>query len=45
MADSFSKRKTLRKNSKKKEKAQRREERKANNNKGKELEDMFSLCR
>ena len=44
MADSFSKKKNFKKKKfkNKKKKAQRREERKANNNKGKELEDMFS---
>ena len=43
MADSFSKKENFKKKiQKQKEKAQRREERKANNNKGKELEDMFS---
>ncbi|MGC4130408.1 MAG: cold shock domain-containing protein [Bergeyella sp.] len=43
MADSFSKKENFKKKlQKQKEKAQRREERKSNNNKGKELEDMFS---
>jgi hypothetical protein len=41
MADSFLKRKISRKNSKAKEKALRREERKTNNNKGKDMEDVF----
>jgi len=43
MADSFSKKENFKKKlQKQKEKAQRREERKSNNNKGKDLEDMFS---
>lgn len=43
MADSFSKKENFKKKiQKQKEKAQRREERKSNNNKGKDLEEMFS---
>jgi len=42
MADSFSKKENFKKKvQKQKEKAQRREERKANNNKGKDLDDML----
>ncbi|KPE53124.1 cold shock domain-containing protein [Chryseobacterium indologenes] len=42
MADSFSKKENFKKKiQKQKEKALRREERKTNNNKGKELEDVF----
>lgn len=43
MADSFSKKENFKKKlQKQKEKTQRREERKANNNKGKDFEEMFS---
>lgn len=43
MADSFSKKENFKKKlQKQKEKAQRREERKSNNNKGKDLEELFS---
>ena len=43
MADSFSKKENFKKKlQKQKEKALRREERKENNNKGKDLEQMFS---
>ncbi|HBR11820.1 Cold shock protein, CspA family [Epilithonimonas bovis DSM 19482] len=43
MADSFSKKENFKKKlQKQKEKAQRREERKSTNNKGKDLEDLYS---
>lgn len=43
MADSFSKKENFKKKlQKQKEKAMRREERKSNNNKGKDLDEMFS---